>query len=314
MTVQRQPNGNHTLLDKGGFTLFPNAFQYEAPTSVDEAIRLLTEYGYDSKILAGGQSLLPMMKFRIAAPAVLIDVNGIDDLKGWREENGKLRIGALTRHADAEHATELRDRYPLLSRTARWIADPPIRNRGTICGSLVHADPGSDWGAAMIALRADVEVQGLEGSRLIPIDEFFVDTFATSLEENELAVAVHVPTPNGPVAARYMKLERKAGDFAIAALAVHVVMGKDGRVSEAGIGIGACGPIPLRAAKAEAALVGQPLTEETISTVSKLVPEDADPADDLRGSADYKRDLLRVFAKRALLEIAEELQERVGAE
>jgi aerobic carbon-monoxide dehydrogenase medium subunit len=294
--------------------VFPNAFQYEAPTSVDEAIRLLTEYGYDSKILAGGQSLLPMMKFHIAAPAVVIDVNGIDDLKGWREVDGTLRIGALTRHAELEHATELSDRYPLLSRTARWIADPPIRNRGTVVGSLVHADPGSDWGTAMIALRAEVEVQGPDGSRKIPIDEFFVDTFATSMNENELAVAVHVATPGGPVAARYMKLERKAGDFAIAALAVHVVLGNDGRVAEAGIGIGACGPIPLRAAKAEAALIGQPLTEETIATVSKLVPEDSEPADDLRGTADYKRDLLRVFAARALREIAEELHGRVGAE
>ncbi len=293
--------------------VFPNAFKYEAPTSVEEAIRLLTEYGYDSKILAGGQSLLPMMKFRIAAPAVLIDVNGIEDLKGWREVDGKLRIGALVRHAELEHATELNEKYPLLSRTARWIADPPIRNRGTICGSLVHADPGSDWGTAMIALRAEVEAQGPEGSRLIPIDEFLVDTFATSLNENELAVAVHVPTPNGPVAARYMKLERRAGDFAIAALAVHVVLGNDGRVAEVGIGIGASGPIPLRAAKAEAALLGQPLTEETIAAASKLVPEDAEPQDDLRGTAAYKRDLLRVFAVRALREIAEELQGKVGA-
>jgi aerobic carbon-monoxide dehydrogenase medium subunit len=293
--------------------VFPNAFQYEAPSSLDEAIRLLNEYGYDSKVLAGGQSLLPMMKFRIAAPAVIIDINGIEDLKGWREVDGKLRIGALARHAELEHATELCEKYPLLSRTARWIADPPIRNRGTVCGSLVHADPGSDWGTAMVALRAEVEARGPEGSRLIPIDEFFVDTFATSMNENELAVAVHVPTPTGPVAARYMKLERKAGDFAIAALAVQVILGEDGRVADAGIGIGACGPIPLRAAKAETALIGQPLTEETIAAASKLVPEDADPADDLRGSAEYKRDLLRVFAARALREIAEELQGRVEA-
>jgi carbon-monoxide dehydrogenase medium subunit len=293
--------------------VFPNAFDYKAPTSVEEAISLLTEYGYDSKILAGGQSLLPMMKFRIAAPAVLIDVNNIDELKGWREVDGKLRIGALTRHAELEHAKELTEKYPLLSRTARWIADPPVRNRGTICGSLVHADPGSDWGAAMIALRAEVEVKGPEGSRLIPIDEFFVDTFATSMNENELAVAVHVPAPTGPVASRYMKLERKAGDFAIAALGVHVELGNDGRVAKAGFGIGACGPIPLRAAKAEEALIGQPLTEEVIATVSKLVPEDAEPADDLRGSAAYKRDLLRVFAARALREIAEELHGKVEA-
>ncbi|MBX6394747.1 MAG: xanthine dehydrogenase family protein subunit M [Alicyclobacillaceae bacterium] len=294
--------------------MFPNAFKYEAPESVDEAIRLMTEYGYDSKLLAGGQSLLPMMKLRIAAPAVLIDMNGIDDLKGWRQVDGKLQIGAMTRHAELEHAKELRDRFPLLSRTARWIADPLIRNRGTIGGSLAHADPASDWGTAMIALGAEVEVRGPEGSRLIPIDEFFVDTFATSLEENELVVAVHVPAPTGPVGARYMKLERKAGDFAIAGLAVQVELGNDGLVSKAGIGICACGPIPLRASKAEAALIGQPLTEDTIQAASRLVPEDSEPTDDLRGSADYKRDLLRVFAARALREIAQELHGKVGVQ
>ncbi|GAB7387442.1 xanthine dehydrogenase family protein subunit M [Bacillaceae bacterium] len=294
--------------------MFPNEFKYEAPASIDEAIRLMTEYGYDGKVLAGGQSLLPMMKLRIAAPAVLIDINGLDDLKGWHEVDGKLRIGALTRHGELEHARELCDRFPLLSRTARWIADPLIRNRGTIGGSLVHADPASDWGTAMIALGAEVEVRGPGGSRLIPIDEFFVDTFTTALDENELVVALHLTNPTGPVAARYMKLERKAGDFAIAGLAVQIVIGKDGCVSHAGIGICACGPIPLRAAKAEAALIGKPLTEETITAASRLVPEDADPADDLRGSAVYKRDLLRVFAARALREIAEELRGKVGVQ
>ncbi|WP_029422408.1 FAD binding domain-containing protein [Alicyclobacillus macrosporangiidus] len=292
--------------------MFPNAFRYEAPATLDEAIRLIAEHAYDAKVLAGGQSLLPMMKLRIAAPAVLIDLGGIGELKGWRETEEGLRIGALARHADLERAAALYGRYPLLSRTARWIADPLVRNRGTIGGSLAHADPASDWGTAMIALHAEVEAAGPEGSRRIPIDDFFVDTFVTSLEEGELVVAVHVPAPSGPVAARYMKLERKAGDFAIAGLAVHIVTDGDGRVAEAGIGICACGPVPLRAAKAEAALVGRPLTNDTIAEASRLVPEDADPADDLRGSSDYKRDLLRVFALRALREIAEELEGRAS--
>jgi carbon-monoxide dehydrogenase medium subunit len=291
--------------------MFPNAFKYEAPTSVDEAIRLMDEYGYDGKVLAGGQSLLPMMKLRVAAPTVIIDINNLDELKGWSEVNGKLRIGAVTRQAELEHAIELRDQFPLLSRTARWVADPLIRNLGTVVGSIVHADPASDWGTSMIALNAMVEARGPEGERLIPIDEFFVDTFATSLDENELAVALHLPIPTSPVAARYMKLKRKAGDFAIAGLAVQVAVDCDGRVSEAGIGICACGPIPLRAVKAEEALIGQRLTLKTIEDASKLVPEDADPVDDLRGSAVYKKDLLRVFAARALREIAEELHGKV---
>jgi aerobic carbon-monoxide dehydrogenase medium subunit len=294
--------------------MFPNAFKYEAPTSVDEAIRLMDEYGYDGKVLAGGQSLLPMMKLRIAAPAVIIDINNLDELKGWSKVNGKLRIGAVTRQSELEHAIELRDQFPLLSRTARWVADPLIRNLGTVVGSLVHADPASDWGTAMIALNAVVEAQGPEGNRLIPIDEFLVDTFTTSLNENELAVALHLPIPTKPVAARYMKLKRKAGDFAIAGLAVQVAVDDDGRVSEAGIGICNCGPIPLRAVKVEEALIGERLTAKTIENVSKLVPENADPVSDLRGSADYKKDLLRVFAARALREIAEELHGKVGVQ
>lgn len=292
--------------------MFPSEFKYEAPASVDEAIRLMDEYGYDGRVLAGGQSLLPMMKLRLAAPEVIIDINRLDALKGWKHHGGQLRIGAMTRQAELEQATELREAFPLLSRTAARVADPLIRNRGTVVGALVHADPASDWGAAMIALDAEVEVRGPERQRLVPIDDFFVDTFATSLQENELATALLIPTPAEPAAARYMKLERKAGDFAIAGLAVQIALDSDGRVSEAGIGICACGPVPLRAAKAEEALIGQPLTEKVIETVSKLVPEDADPADDLRGTADYKSDMLRVFAVRALRDIAEELRRKAG--
>src|SRR5690625_1677372 len=231
--------------------MFTSEFEYEAPTSVDEAIRLMDEHGFDGRVLAGGHSLLPMMKLRLAAPAVIIDINGLDELKGWNHSNGKLRIGAIARQAELEEATELSEKFPLLARTARRVADPLIRNRGTVLCSIVHADPASDWGAAMIALNAMVEVRGPEESRVIPIDEFFVDTFAPSLDENELATALHIPTPTGPSSARYMKLERKAGDFAVAGLAVQIAIDNEGRVSEAGMGICACGPTPLRAAQAE---------------------------------------------------------------
>jgi len=293
--------------------LFPSAFEYKAPTTLAEAVELLQEHGFDAKLLAGGQSLLPMMKLRVAAPPVLIDINGIDELRGWREEDGYLRIGALTRHAELEHAAELRARYPLLAETAVWIADPQVRNRGTVCGSLAHADPGSDWGAAMLALHAQVEATGPKGKRLISIDDFFEDTFTTALQEDELATAVLVPTPKGPTAGRYLKIERKAGDFAIAALAVHVTLADDGTVAEAGFGICACGPVPLRGKRAEEYLVGKKLTPETIETASRMVPEDAKPSDDLRGSAEYKRDVLRVFAKRGLSDIAKQLQGEVVA-
>jgi carbon-monoxide dehydrogenase medium subunit len=291
--------------------LFPNSFEYIAPTTLAEAVELLQQHGYDAKVIAGGQSLLPMMKLRVAAPLILIDINGIDELKGWREESGFLRIGALARHSELEKAAELRDRYPLLAETAVWIADPLVRNRGTICGSLVHADPASDWGAAMLALHASVEAFGPGGKRQIPIDDFFVDTFTTALEESEMATAVLVRTPAGPTAGRYLKIERKAGDFAIAGLAIHVSLDSDGTVAEAGFGICACGSIPLRGKRAEEYLLGKKLTPETIENASCMVPEDADPTDDLRGSVEYKRDILRVFAKRGLSDIAKELQGEV---
>lgn len=293
--------------------MFPSAFEYKAPTTLAEAVELLKQHGFDAKLLAGGQSLLPMMKLRVAAPPVLIDINGIDELRGWREEGGFLRIGALTRHSELEHAGELRARYPLLAETAVWIADPQVRNRGTICGSLAHADPASDWGAAMLALHAQVEATGPKGKRLISIDDFFEDTFTPALQEDEIATAVLVPTPKGRTAGRYLKIERKAGDFAIAGLAVHVSLADDGTVAEAGFGICACGPVPLRGKRAEDYLVGKKLTSETIETASRMVPEDADPADDLRGSAEYKRDVLRVFAKRGLSDISKELQGEVVA-
>ncbi|SFI71413.1 FAD binding domain-containing protein [Thermoflavimicrobium dichotomicum] len=291
--------------------MFPNSFEYIAPKTLMEAIELLKQHGYDAKVVAGGQSLLPMMKLRVAAPSILIDINNIDELKGWRNESGYLRIGALTRHADLEHSEELREQYPLLAETAVWIADPLVRNLGTVCGSLAHADPGSDWGAAMLALHAQVEVAGPEGKRQVPIDDFFVDTFTPALEETEIVTAVLVPTPVGRVGGRYLKIERKAGDFAIAGLAVHVSLASDGTVAEAGFGICACGPIPLRGKRAEEYLLGKKLTPETIEAASRLVPEDAEPADDLRGSAEYKRDVLRVFAKRGLSDIAKELQGEV---
>lgn len=287
--------------------MFPSTFDYFAPKTVEETIGLLQRFGYDGKILAGGQSLLPMMKLRVAMPTALIDINHVDDLHGWKEEDGYLRIGALTRHAELEKESALLERYPLLSKTAEWIADPQVRNRGTICGSLVHADPGSDWGAAMIAMRAEVEVVGPSGVKRVPIDEFFVDTFTTSLDMDEIAAAVLLPAPVGKPGARYMKLERKAGDFAVIGVAVNVIKAYDGTILDAGFGLCACGDIPLRADQAEQYLIGRQLDDETIEQVSRLAQQSARPATDLRGTAEYKLDLLRVFVKRALKEIAAEL-------
>ncbi|WDL96269.1 FAD binding domain-containing protein [Alicyclobacillus sp. ALC3] len=294
--------------------MFPNNFAYRAPETLEEALDLLEANPWDGKLLAGGHSLLPMMKLRMAAPELLIDINKIEELKGISEQDGYLRIGALTHHSDLERNLQLVPVYPLLARTARWIADPSIRNRGTVAGSLVHADPASDWGTTMLALHAEVEVASKSGRRRIAIDDFFVDTFTTALNEGELVSAVYVPTPTGEPHARYMKLERKAGDFAIVGLALQVETDMNGVVSQAGIGICACGPTPLRAVEAEQALVGQSLTADVIKHVSGLVSHSAEPTSDLRGTAEYKRDLLRVFARRALTEIRAEQsgEERVS--
>lgn len=283
--------------------MFPNNFDYRAPQTLEEAFDFMEANPWDGKLLAGGHSLLPMMKLRMAAPELLIDINHIEELTGISEADGELRVGALTRHGDLERALHLNAAYPLLAQTARWIADPSIRNRGTVAGSLVHADPASDWGTTMLALRAQVEAASKQGRRRIAIDDFFVDTFTSSLEEGELVSAVYIPAPTGRVHARYMKIERKAGDFAIVGLAVQVELDASGQVTQAGIGICNCGPTPLRAAAAERALTGQTLSAGVIEQVSKWVPEDSDPTSDLRGTADYKRDLLRVFTKRALTEI-----------
>lgn len=280
--------------------MIPAAFEYVAPRSVAEAVALLRQHSYDAKVIAGGQSLIPMMRFRMAQPKVLVDIGRIPGLDYLREEDGYLRIGALVRHATMEHSPLIQERYPLLAATARVVADPLVRNLGTVAGSLVHADPAGDWAAAMMAARAQVVVAGPDGERLIGIDDFLVDTFTTALEPDELVVEVRVPIPGPRSGGDYQKIERKVGDFATAAVAVQVTLDEAGRCQQAGIGLCAVGPITLRAAAAEEALVGQPLDEATIRKAAALAAEAAQPTSDTRGSAEYKRDMVRVLTIRAL--------------
>ncbi|HEY8417453.1 MAG TPA: xanthine dehydrogenase family protein subunit M, partial [Limnochordales bacterium] len=266
---------------------------------------LLRKHGYEAKVLAGGQSLIPMLRFRLLEPALLVDINRIEDLAYLREEDGFLRIGALTRHADVENAPGLEKRYPLLVATARVVADPLVRNRGTVAGSLVHADPAGDWGAAMLAAGAQVVVTGPDGSRTLSIDEFLVDTFTTAMGEDELLTEVRVPIPPERSGGAYLKLERKLGDFAIAAVGVQVTLNAAGECTRAGIGLCAVGPISLRASRAEEYLVGKPLTADTIAEAARLAAEQAEPTSDQRGPEEYKRDMVRVLTQRALQEAAE---------
>ncbi|MDR7523260.1 MAG: FAD binding domain-containing protein [Armatimonadota bacterium] len=288
------------LRHRGWGGMIPDRFDYFAPRTVAEAVGLLQLYGTEAKPLAGGHSLIPLMKLRLAAPRYLIDLNRIPDLAYIREVDGTLRIGALTRHADLEASDLIRAHYPLLADTARVIADPLVRNMGTIGGSLAHADPAGDWGAAMLASRATVVLAGPRGTRTMGIDDFLVGTFATALEPDELLTEIRVMRPPARSGGAYLKLERKVGDFAIAAVGVSLLLDARGRCDQVGIGLCNVGATSLRARRAEQVLRGQPPDEAAIAQAAQAAAEESDPASDLRGPAEYKRDVVRVLTARAL--------------
>jgi len=280
--------------------MIPAAFEYHAPTSVGEATALLVRLGEDAKILSGGQSLIPLMKLRLAGPRHVVDINGIPDLAYVREEGGVLRIGGLTRESDLEASELVRTRYPLLPHTSRVIADPLVRNLATVGGNLAHGDPANDHGATMLALGAEVVAAGPAGERRIPIASFFTGPFQTALRPEEILVEVRVPVPAPRSGGAYLKMERKVGDFATAAVAAQVTLGSDGACQRAGIGLTNVGPTPIRAAAAEAFLLNKPLDAGTIAQAASLAADAAEPVGDRRGSEAYKRDLVRVLAARAL--------------
>jgi len=290
--------------------MFPQPFSYRAPETLVGALELLEHYGEEAKVLAGGQSLLPMMKLRLARPGLLVDIARVKDLMtGVKEDNHYLAVGALTPHA---WFTENRlDRFPLLSETSPHIADPLVRNRGTMAGSLSHADPAADWGAALLALKAEVQLTSRQRQRTVRLEDFFVDTFFTVAESTEILTEVRIPIPSsGWVGARYLKLERKVGDFAVVGVAVHAVLNDEGRVITAGIGLAAVGPTPLAARDAENFLVGKSLTDDAIREAAHLATLAADPISDRRGSREYKAAMVRLFVKRGLTAIREDFIRR----
>jgi aerobic carbon-monoxide dehydrogenase medium subunit len=282
-------------------TMIPGSFDYVAAKSVPEAIALLEQHGDDAKILAGGHSLIPLLRFRLAAPSVLIDINPIRALEYLQETDNVLRIGALVREADLEHSDLIRTRYPLLLDTSIGVADPVVRNWATVGGNLAHADPANDHPAAMLALGASVVAVGPAGERVIPIDEFFTDApFETTLQPHELLSEVRVPAPTGRSGGAYMKLERKVGDYAIAGVAAYVTLDDNGLVSHAGIGLTNVGAHPIRARDAEQALLGVPLNEASIAQAAELAAQAAQPTSDDRGPAEYKRAMVHTLCVRAL--------------
>jgi carbon-monoxide dehydrogenase medium subunit len=268
-------------------------------------VETLGEHAGDAKVMAGGQSLIPVLKLRIASVGTIVDLNRVGGLDGIDETDGELRIGALVRHADAERSALLTGRYGLLGDTARLVADPLVRNRGTICGSLAHADPQGDWGSALLAARAQAVVRGRNGERMVPVETLALGPFMTTLEPDEVITEVRVPDPGSRAGGCYLKLERKVGDFATAAVAVQVTLAADGTCQRAGIGLTNVGPTPLAARRAEAYLAGKRLDDGTVREAGRLAAAESAPTADGRGSAEYKRDLVRVLTARALRRAAE---------
>jgi carbon-monoxide dehydrogenase medium subunit len=285
--------------------MIPAAFDYHAPGSIAEATALLARLGEDAKVLSGGQSLIPLMKLRLASPRHLVDINGIAGLAEIREADGVLRIGALTRESELEESDLVRRRYPLLHDTSKVIADPVVRNLATVGGNLAHGDPANDHPATMLALGAEVVVAGPRGERRIPIASFFTGPFTTALGPDEILVEVRVPVPPARSGGAYVKLERKVGDFATAAVAVQLALGADGACASAGIGLTNVGVTPIKAVAAEAALKGKRPDGATIKRAAQLAADASQPSADLRGPAEYKKDLVRVLTARAITKALE---------
>jgi carbon-monoxide dehydrogenase medium subunit len=279
--------------------MIPGAFDYLAPASVEETVALLAQHGEDAKVLAGGQSLIPAMRFRLASPTLLIDINNLTELEYVREENGHLAIGALAREVMLEDSAAVARAFPLLADAARVIADPLVRNRATVGGNIAHADPANDHPAVMLAYGAQVLARGPNGTRTIPIDDFFVGMFETSLQPGELLTEIRIPRPPAHSGGAYVKNERKVGDYAVSAVAVQLVM-NGSAIGSARIALTNVNSMPMRAVNAERALAGQTPGDDVLEAAGRAAAAECDPSADLRGSVEYKRDLTRVLTKRAI--------------
>ncbi len=280
--------------------MYPSRFRYEAPRSLGEAITMLRDGGDYAKVLAGGQSLVPLMKLRFAAPDLVVDINNVPGLDYHRADpDGTLRIGALCRHADLERSDLLKGSQPTMAAAAPLIADPIVRTRGTLVGSLCHADPQGDWASVVTALGGSVVAQGPAGRRTIPLADFVTGPFETVLAPDEIAVEAVIPPAQGVRSGGYLKLERRVGDFATVGVAVAVETNGD-TVTRAGIGLTGVGGSTIAATEAAQALTGQPLTAESIGRAADLAAAAAQPRTDHRGSAEYKRHMVRTFVVRIL--------------
>ena len=313
--------------------MIPPPFDYHAPGSLEEALALLGELD-DAKVMSGGQSLLPMLKLRLATPANIVDIGGIPGLDSISEEGGHLRIGAMVTETALEESAVVAARYPILLDTAKVIADPLVRNRATICGNVAHGDPANDHPATMIALRAEMVATGPDGERSIGVDDFFHGLFMTALQPGEILTEIRIPAPGGGggdggagaggahSGGAYLKLERKVGDYAVAGVAVQLALDANGKVTQAGVGLTNLGMAPIRASGAEEVLTGATLmdpgglrgafrrvrdaitrapdADDVIAAASQAAADATDPVADRRGSVEYKRNMARVLTGRAI--------------
>jgi carbon-monoxide dehydrogenase medium subunit len=280
--------------------MIPPSFEYLRPKTIPEAVAFLQQYGDEAKILSGGQSLIPMMKLRLARPGYLIDINRISGLAHIKEEGGYLKIGGLTREAELESSPVIRSKYPIIVDTAHVIADPQVRNLATVGGNLAHGDPANDHPATMVALGAQIVATGPGGERITPIEDFFLSLFSTALKHDEILTEIRIPIPPPRSGGAYFKLERKVGDFATAAVAAQVTLDDRGACQKVGIGLTNVGPTPVKARKAEEFLRGKKLDEANIRQAAQLAADESEPSADLRGPVEYKKGLVRELTKRAL--------------
>jgi carbon-monoxide dehydrogenase medium subunit len=285
--------------------MIPQSFEYFRPETVSEAIALLQKHGDGAKILSGGQSLIPMMKVRLARPEYIVDINRIANLQYVKEEGGFLKIGGLTRESDLEVSSLIRSKYPIILDTAAMIADPQVRNMATVGGNLAHGDPANDHPGTMLALEAEITATGQGGERTIPIKDFFLSVFTTALEHGEILTEIRIPIPPPGSGGAYFKLERKVGDFATVGVAAQVTLDDAGVCRRAGIGLTNVGATPIKATRAESFLTGKKMDERQISQAAQLAAEDTQPSSDLRGSAEYKVSMVRELTKRALVRARE---------
>jgi carbon-monoxide dehydrogenase medium subunit len=280
--------------------MYPAAFDYHAPTSIKEALGLLGQYKDDAKLLAGGHSLIPMMKLRLAQPKHLVDLRKVPGLSGIREEGGALAIGAMTTHWQVESSPVVKSKLPVLSEVAGLIGDPAVRNLGTVGGSLAHADPAADWPASMIALGAEFVCEGPKGRRTVKVDDWFQGIMTTAVREDEILVELRIPLPAAGTGVAYMKFPHPASRFAVVGVAAAVTLDGKGACSKAGVGVTGAGTKAVRARGVEAGLAGKHLDAGAIESAAQKAADGVDVQADLQGSVEYKSHLLRVFARRAI--------------